>query len=222
MKQPKKKAGRQAKPTPKLSEKTLPSKGEMLRPKNVSRPFNNVERQFIKTHIARLYLEGYSQNAMSKWISENTEMYVSPMSISTYTKQVLQEWHDARVNDIDLRITAELMRLDRVEQEAWAAWERSKFDKVKYTKKNNDFYGAEDITETTESVGDVKFLELARQCILDRMQWLAKGSFAPDDAAIYNIQNNTVFIGVVDRKRPQDASNAIEAQIIDGNDGLQE
>ena len=49
------------------------------------------------------------------------------------------------------------------------------------------------------------------------MQWLAKGSFAPDDAAIYNIQNNTVYIGVVDRKRPQDAGTAIEAIIVEDN-----
>ena len=44
------------------------------------------------------------------------------------------------------------------------------------------------------------------------MQWLAKGTFAPDEANIYNVQNNTVFIGVVERKPPGDAENAIEVK----------
>lgn len=183
--------------------------------------FTPQQREVIKDHISKLYLEGYSINNMARYMTEKVGLKISNSTASFYTKQILKEWHDSRVNDIDMRITAELIRLDKVEQEAWSAWERSKFDKMKYTKKYNDLYGAEDITETTESVGDVKFLELARQCILDRMQWLSKGTFAPDEANIFNIQNNTVFIGVVDRKRPQDATNAIEAQII-STDGPQQ
>lgn len=178
------------------------------------------QREEVKTHVARLYLDGYSISAMAKWISANTDLKISIVTASHYTKQVLKEWHDSRVNDIDVRITAELMRLDKVEQTAWDGWERSKQDKVKTVSKVKDD-GYENSTEVTENVGDVRFLELARQCILDRMQWLSKGTFAPDEANIFNIQNNTVFIGVVDRKRPQDATNAIEAQII-STDGPQQ
>lgn len=189
--------------------------------KKTNANFTPQQREVIKDNISKLYLEGYSINNMARYMTEKVGLKISNSTASFYTKQILKEWHDSRVNDIDMRITAELIRLDKVEQEAWAAWERSKFDKMKYTKKYNDLYGAEDITETTESVGDVKFLELARQCILDRMQWLSKGTFAPDEANIFNIQNNTVFIGVVDRKRPEDATNAIEAQII-STDGPQQ
>lgn len=207
-----KKRGPKPKPKPRLKAEAMPKTGNK-RDASSSVNLTIPQREEVKLHVARLYLQGYSMVAMSKWISENTDLKISSVTTSRYTKQVLQEWHEARINDIDVRITAELIRLDRVEQTAWDGWERSKQDKVKTVSKVKDD-GYENSTEVTENVGDVKFLELARQCILDRMQWLSKGTFAPDEANIFNIQNNTVFIGVVDRKRPEEASNAIEAQII--------
>ena len=210
------KKGRKPKPKPKLAIDTLPGTG-LERSAGSCANLTIPQREELKTHIARLYLAGFSITAMAKWISSNTQLNISVVTTGKYTKQVLQEWHDARVNDVDLRITAELMRLDRIEQTAWDGWERSKSDKVKTVSKvKHDGY--EDSTEVTENVGDVRFLELARQCVLDRMQWLAKGTFSPDEANIFNIQNNTVFIGVVDRKRPEKANNAIEAQIISTNE----
>ena len=70
-----------------------------------------------------------------------------------------------------------------------------------------------------EGVGDFRFLQMYKDAVVERMQWLMKGGFnRPDDPAIVantvNYTQNVVYIGVVDRKRPDGDNNVktIEAE----------
>lgn len=183
------------------------------------------QRIEIKNHVAKLYLQGYSFTKMEAWINSNTEFSISRHSCSTYVGQILEEWHNERVNDVDKWITAELMGLNNIEYEAMQAWELSKKDKTKNVSRKRGKLNTkgnavtatsvEDYEEIISGVGDPRFLEIAKDCRLQRLQYLTKGSFsARDGGTTVNIQQ-IVEVGVVHRVRPTEETHTINTEIID-------
>ena len=189
--------------------------------------FSDAERELLKTYVAKYYVQGFSSYGIAKRISETTEFNVSYMSIGKYIEDVLDDWHASRIHDIDRMITGQLQKLLKVEQQAWDAWERSKAPSYKrVTKKKGTPKGEkkadgkvpinttefEEVEEMVEGVGDFRFLQMYKDAVVERMQWLMKGGFnRPDDPAIVantvNYTQNVVYIGVVDRKRPDGDNN---------------
>lgn len=70
--------------------------------------------------MAELYLASWSQGEIAR------ELGVSQATVSSDLKKLAQAWRDSAARDFDLARGLELERLDRIEREAWAAFERSK------------------------------------------------------------------------------------------------
>lgn len=79
-----------------------------------------------------LFLRGYSYRQISDLLNKrNAKMgldyaIVPPMRVYKDLKQLLINWKREHEENIDLYITKELSKLDKIETELWDAWERSK------------------------------------------------------------------------------------------------
>lgn len=79
-----------------------------------------------------LFLRGYSYRQIADLLNQrNAKMgldyaIVPPMRVYKDLKQLLINWKREHEENIDLYITKELSKLDKIEAELWDAWERSK------------------------------------------------------------------------------------------------
>lgn len=79
-----------------------------------------------------LFLRGYSYRQIADLLNQrNAKMgldyaIVPPMRVYKDLKQILINWKREHEENIDLYITKELSKLDKIEAELWDAWERSK------------------------------------------------------------------------------------------------
>lgn len=79
-----------------------------------------------------LFLKGYSYRQISDLLNKrNAKMgldyaIVPPMRVYKDLKRLLINWKREHEENIDLYITKELSKLDKIEAELWDAWERSK------------------------------------------------------------------------------------------------
>ena len=79
-----------------------------------------------------LFLRGYSYRQIADLLNQrNVKMgldyaIVPPMRVYKDLKQLLINWKREHEENIDLYITKELSKLDKIEAELWDAWERSK------------------------------------------------------------------------------------------------
>jgi hypothetical protein len=79
-----------------------------------------------------LFLKGYSYRQISDLLNKrNAKMgldyaIIPPMRVYKDLKQLLINWKREHEENIDLYITKELSKLDKIEAELWDAWERSK------------------------------------------------------------------------------------------------
>ena len=84
--------------------------------------------------VADLYVRGWNQVSIAQ------EVGVGQPTISTDLKAIRREWRESTVRDFDTARAVELRKLDRVEREAWAAWERSQ-EHAEWTKVTQDGQG---------------------------------------------------------------------------------
>lgn len=79
-----------------------------------------------------LFLRGYSYRQIADLLNQrNAKMgldyaLVPPMRVYKDLKQLLINWKREHEENIDLYMTKELSKLDKIEAELWDAWERSK------------------------------------------------------------------------------------------------
>lgn len=185
-------------------------------------PKTKEEREIIKNHVSKLYLQGLSFRAMSAWLRDNTGFSVADKTCAVYVTQILDAWHNERLDDVDKWITAELKGLNEVEREAWVAWEQSKKDKTKSVtrkrgtqgKKKNDIETTnyEQYDEVVTGYGDPRFLEIIKDCKLQRLQYLTKGTFGKEDGNTNVFMQQVIEIGVVERLPPTQSIPTIDVE----------
>lgn len=190
--------------------------------------------QELKNYISKLYLQGFSFARMEYWLKENTHLTLTRKMCKVYVDKILAEWHAERVEDVDKLITAELMGLNNIEYEAMQAWELSKKDKTKsVTRKRGKVAPAkrgnakgdiettniEQYDEVVSGVGDPRFLEIAKDCRLQRLQYLTKGTFSARDEnnTTINVQQ-IIEVGITQRVAPAPEIQQINVGIVENPD----
>jgi predicted transcriptional regulator len=73
-----------------------------------------------RERVAEMYLQGMSQNQIAKQIG------MSQKSISNDIVEIRTQWVNSSIRDFDAMRGEQLAKIDRVEAEYCAAWERSK------------------------------------------------------------------------------------------------
>jgi len=111
--------------------------------------------------IAEMYLAGHTQMEIAM------HLHLSQSTISRDITIIHKEWQESTLLDFNDAKARELARIDKLEREAWIAWEESKSAKRRITghmsegeiNKNN----ARVVTENQN--GDPRFLNQIERCI---------------------------------------------------------
>lgn len=135
----------------------------------------------------KLYKKGYSYRMIKKEVMEKLSLKTYSLgTIERDIKQLLTEWRNARIEDIDHVMQLELERIDECIRELWDQWEKSKTDhNLKSQKeKGNKKKGETTISEIERSVkeeiclGDPRYIAEIRAQLVERRKLL--GLYAPE------------------------------------------
>ena len=132
------------------------------------------EREHHLAIVQDMYLRGRLQSEIAR------ETGRSPGQISKDLKQLRVRWAELAGR----HVSEELARVDAVEAEAWAAWERSKGPaQVRTSEKSARGQGegatrqARETTREAESAGDPRYLDMVMKCVGERSKLL--GHYKP-------------------------------------------
>ena len=111
--------------------------------------------------MAALYLQGWAQAEIGE------KLKIAQSTISLDLRRIHATWRESSVMDFHTRQVLELQKLDQLEREAWAAWERSQKPsqqaRVKGGKSEQD---ADRVVKN--QIGDPRFLDQVHKCIASR------------------------------------------------------
>lgn len=137
------------------------------KPKMCKRTKEQIE--FDRAFCADMFLRGYPYREIAKRLNEDLakrkmEYRLTESMVYYDIQQLLIAWKRDQLESIDQYVTAELQKLDKMEVEAWNAWELSKQKKTKNkTKKaGNGLMGRQIMTEkaTETTSGNPRYLDL--------------------------------------------------------------
>jgi len=111
--------------------------------------------------VSELYLQAWSQSAIAH------ELGVTQSTVSSDIRAVQDQWKASGIRNFDLIRELELRKLDRLEREAWAAWERSQ-KPVQSAVVTGAGAGQQTRKSMKNQVGDPRFLEQVNKCIAQR------------------------------------------------------
>ena len=137
-----------------------------------------------RRRIADLYLQGWLQCQIAE------EVNLSPATVSRDIAALQAGWLDSALIDFNEAKSQELAKIDRLEREYWAAWERSCEDAETVTEKARASKGSDrpDSVEKTKQAkgqaGDPRFLSGVQWCIERRCKIL--GIDAPNKIGFEN------------------------------------
>jgi hypothetical protein len=129
-----------------------------------------------RVKVAEMFVQSYSLRQIADEVCKDRPYKLSHVQICQDIKAVVAQWKIDTSAFIDERMESDLMKLEKIENEAWLAWERSKGKRITKTQSQT---GGETTRVIKEEalVGDPKFLEVIRQVLQDRANLL--GYMAP-------------------------------------------
>jgi len=84
-----------------------------------------MSKELNKAAVSRLLVRGWRQCDIAR------KLKLAPSTVSQYRKEIQQEFSDEASDSVRLDRDREIAKLDEIEKEAWAEWERSKMEGVK-------------------------------------------------------------------------------------------
>ena len=111
--------------------------------------------------VADLYLQSWTQAQIADHLG------VSQTTICDDLKQVRKQWRESAVRRLRPGAEEELLKLERIEREAWAAWERSKKPSQAATT-SGEPGDQKTRRQMKDRYGDPRFLEQVNKCIASR------------------------------------------------------
>ncbi len=132
-----------------------------------------------RIEIMDYYLKGKNYRDIAKLISADRKYSISYTTIGNDVKFVLKEWKETREDKMELYITIELAKIDKLEVEYWEAWEKSKQDYdqvsgkiVKRGPKSTTMDYKEEVIKKFVEYGDPRYLQGIERCVQKRIDLL--------------------------------------------------
>jgi hypothetical protein len=160
--------------------------------------------------IADLYVQGWTQMQIAAHLD------IGQTTVSHDLIEVRTEWRKSAIRDFDEARTLELQKIDRIEREAWAAWERSQ-KPAQSAHISDDPNHRQTKRHVRNQYGDPRFLELVNRCIAGRcaLLGLAKSPVETDgDGFTFNERRDRI-VAVVTALRERSGAAATGAGLVD-------
>ena len=168
-----------------------------------------------RKQVAELYVQGWTQIQ----IAEKLEIVQS--TVSEDLKRLQKEWRESRLRDFDAARELEIQKLDRLEREAWAAWERSQKPSQSAEFKDDDAN-----TPTKKRVknqnGDPRFLIVVHQCIASRRALLgldALPALPKEDTNGDSTERASRLAGLLSEIRDRERAEGARTIVVDAQPG---
>ena len=81
--------------------------------------------------VAELYKRGWTIRRITEEVRSRLGTTCSTRTIWNDVQDLLKEWRETRIDDIDMRLQLELERIDDCVSELWEQWEKSKEDWIR-------------------------------------------------------------------------------------------
>ena len=114
-----------------------------------------------RQQVAELALQGLSQTAIAK------QLGVAQGTIAGDLNVIRRQWRESAIRDFDQARAVELQKLDLIEREAWAAWQRSQKPQQSAVF-TGEVPGSDSRKSLANRYGDARFLEQVNKCIAQR------------------------------------------------------
>lgn len=126
-------------------------------------------REKRKWEAVDLYCQGKRQVEIAETLG------ISQPTVARYLKAAFDEWRAKGIGKLDEHKQRELAKIDMLEREAWAAFERSKERQRRESSTNEK--GQSEKTVVQEFEGNPQFLDRVAWCIAERCRIM--GLYAP-------------------------------------------
>lgn len=166
-----------------------------------------------RAHIARLYLQGWTQAAIGAHLDMTQQM------VSYDLLRVQEAWRESALVDINEAKARELARIDELERTYWIEWEASREDWTATMTKAVDVSGTtrKEATKRTEQrLGDPRYLSGVQWCIERRCAIM--GIDAPKKAEIGGAVNLTARLTSDDLAQARAQAQQFEDDLLDDDD----
>lgn len=164
-----------------------------------------IDREERRRLVSDMYRRGVLQTDIAK------EVGIDQATVSRDLKAIRAEWLESRVRDFDAAKEVELQKIDEVERQAWAGWERSVGVVERKTKRSRT-KGSEKEHEATiveiQQAGDSRFLKTVLDCIERRCKIM--GLDAPEKFAETDSQGRDI-----DRKDREERVASMASQLLE-------
>jgi hypothetical protein len=130
--------------------------------------------------VAELYLGGKYQVEIARLVG------VSQQQVSLDLKAVQRAWLASSIRNFDEVKAEQLAKIDRIEREAWSAWERSlQVREVTVQEVIEGEHRTHKVSRRKEpGGGDPRYLQIAQRCIDQRIDLLGIGASAEAHKAL--------------------------------------
>jgi hypothetical protein len=118
-----------------------------------------------RSSVAELYLKGWTQVTIAQ------HMGVRQPTISSDLAVLHREWRESALRDFDAIRETQLQKLEHLEREAWAAYDRSAGTRHRRRMVARDGVKISEI-EQWEEAGDPRYLKIVQDCIAKRCELL--------------------------------------------------
>jgi predicted transcriptional regulator len=126
---------------------------------------NPQQQEFVlaqrRQQVADLFLQGRTQSFIA------AQLEIAQSTVSEDLHHVREAWHESAIGMIDETRERELKKIDLVEREAWAAWERSQ-KPAQSAVVTGDGTGKQTRKSMKNQTGDPRFLDQINKCIAHR------------------------------------------------------
>lgn len=144
------------------------------------------ERVLLSAKIARLMVRGFSGREIA------AQVEISESTAYDYMKRLESEWRNDAMASLDTIKGREIAKLDHIETEAWAEFEKSKTAKRRVLTRS-DIIGdgdknvklpTEQRQTTEERLGDTRYLDVVFKCIQLRIKLLGLDDVHPGNGKV--------------------------------------
>ena len=115
--------------------------------------------------VSSMYIQGQTQAEIARVLGVSRTLIASDLGV------IRTRWREAQIRDFDELRSEQLAKVDGVEAEYWAAWERSKAAATRKTSERRDGVDRASVT-VEDQTGDPRYLQGVERCIERRCKLL--------------------------------------------------